>query len=363
METTTDIVPRNISFSNGSIQDFNALRLDMLQTAKDISELVGVNTKFEIILTDVSSIFKNLGQIPSIITDASVVLKLVNGLMTFLNSVPFVNVIVAAFQTFLTNLDQFLTTCADKFASFLNKIAEPCRKVVDSLLLVLGKVNRVLTKFAEDIPTFVNGLHIANCLVELLNPLVNMFSPSLKDIAIFQKIKDFVDKLADIKNGALEKIKPILAWIRDLGNFLKPIIDPIKRFGDEALQQIQGVVQFFANLMNTCLSPIQNAFNKVKEACSPVAWLFDAARWLLDNILRFIVNGILRLTGLDKLIERAIGWVLNKLGLDSLISVMSSLNDNTSKSDDNMKDEQILEKEQQWTQIKTVLTTLTSFQI
>ena len=261
--------------------------------------------KVEAVVADVETTIRLVREC----TSALKVLKTTSSALSF---VPVVNVFMKVLSKTIGTVEDVLNPLS-KTLSVVDKSLSSLKKemrVVKTGISTTVNFNTEVQTYLPKITTTLTALHYVLQIVEVVLPLVKGTELQEKLGEVRAKLdgieKSVEQPVADFEQ-ALTVISSSLAYVQDWCTRLK-----------EKTKNIAGVINAFQSV-GEIISPISNAIKKVLDAIAPIRWVLQAAACLIDKVLTPVINLVLRVTGLQKLIDEMGQRILEKLGISALI--------------------------------------------
>jgi len=214
----------------------------------------------------------------------------------------------------------------NQFAEEQKNILTPIKKDVDKVGSILSKVKnglnellKVIQEISTDVPSFANTVLILDCLLEIAQPLAEV----LKGNEAADRLNKVIEEYNKIKEDVAREIEPVINAVDDItsiiSDFVKTIENAVATVGDtigSALKSLESVDEI--------LSPIKTTISKIEDAIAPVKWALDAASCIFDKVFKPVIDEVLKITGLQSLVDSLENEIEKALGIDKVINALKS---------------------------------------
>ena len=234
-----------------------------------------------------------------------------------LAAVPVIDGIASAMSDISLDAAKFLKTLTTDFEQLKRDIINPITAFFDDTKKGLGSITSVVSGASQRLPEALNTVQILMYLSEVASPLAAI----LKGDEAGKRLKNVLDTMNTTKNAVADALKPFAEILKTIGDDVRwlalkmdGIFDAI---GDEAKTAMKGL-QSAAK----ALKPVTDGFNKAMDAIKPVKWALDAVSSVVQTVLMPVIDWILKVTGLDKLVDDLKKSLMKQLGVKPIIDAV-----------------------------------------
>jgi len=307
---------------------------DTLASAKGLVPPLQTATN---IVADLDAGLIAVGDIDGVLKAVKDVVLLLDGAVGALSPIPVVGEIADALEEgVLQPATDLLGEISQTFDETYQEIVKPAIDVLNDLKTGLADITSVVNEVSITVPQYLNTVEVLSYLLDIAQPLTSV----LEGTAPGDRLNTVVETLVTVKNEVGQALAPFADGLSAIEKGVSPFATKLQqvfdKMGSGAKQALDGLES-----AGKLLKPIANAFHKAIDAFAPVRWALDAIKWVTDHVLKPVVHWILKVTGLQKLVDEAKDKVLNWIGVGPVLkAVQSSVDPKTVQGDGSSVDSQ-----------------------
>jgi hypothetical protein len=266
-------------------------------------------------LSTVDRALGDVGTFDTVMKDVTDLVQLGAGLAEALIAVPFIGELAEAAGAVLDSAAEALTEAKTTIDDINRETVQPLKSVVDDINTGVADLDRVLTDVTVQVPQYINTIQILDYLLEIASPLADVLDGSEPG----QRVQTVVTTLDSVLNDVGTAIKPCAQALEVVVPGVVNVNGVISGLVNDMGDGVTTTLDAF-NSVSSYLQPICDGFNKVEDAIAPIRWVLDAVEWLVKEILEPAIDWVLRVTGLQTLIDDLKKDLLDDLGIGQLVT-------------------------------------------
>lgn len=287
---------------------------DLNEIAGKVGRLVEPTFKLDSATTKAYEIALNVDDLFIAVDEACKALKYTQKVCSVLTPIPVVGEIASAAANILKKVAAFTETIYKDLQRIKSKVVDKAKAILDKVCKGVDKVQTTTTEITNDIPNYTNTVTILDCLMRIAQPLAEV----LKGNEAADRLDKLVDTYNKIKESVLSVISPLakeldklVTIVPDFVQLLESVTKSFEHSIGEVIDKIKGVAHV--------LSPIKDAMHSIEEAIAPVKWALDASECVFDKVFKPVIDEVLKVTGLQTLVDRLQHELEEKLGITNVI--------------------------------------------
>ncbi|MEM9200732.1 MAG: hypothetical protein AAGC53_03695 [Actinomycetota bacterium] len=286
--------------------------------APTVEPLSTVNT----ICVDISNVLDAANDVPSALDDCSDALTALAELADLLEAVPIIDVVVGPIVGIVETVSTAVDDARAAVDGVITDVVTPGKQIFDDLADGTKSATNLISDVTQTVPDYVNTLSILSYCLDIAQIL--LASGAFAGTAPEETTKSFVDGMVAIDQGIAAPIEALSSFADDFAQAINAI-DAAFSQGTADLEAVLGDVQAGLNTFASITDPIVDALHKVESAIAPVRWVLHAVDSVIKHVLEPILNEVLKVTGLESLVDHLKDALLTAIGVQPLVKALNGL--------------------------------------
>lgn len=270
------------------------------------------------VVGDLHSGLSALGDIDSVLKALREMVLLLDGAALALAPVPGIGELAIGFEESV--LAPTTTTLADlskTYDAIYRDAIKPAIKVLADVKAGLSRITTVVEDVTITVPQVLNTVQVMSYLLDIAVPLTDL----LKGSEAGARLHGVVSEMKSVRDRVGTALTPFAAGMKVIAADLAPFAEDLQRvfaaIGDGA-KEAMGCLKKVGDK----LKPIADGFHKALDAVAPVRWALKAVECIVDKILRPVVEWILKVTGLESLLDGIKDKIEEWLGIKPILEAV-----------------------------------------
>lgn len=296
---------------------FKEVLAQMNDIAAKVGKITGPVTDLDTALGKVTGVIEDIDELFTALDDVCTAINDTRLVCLGLTAIPVVGEVAGEAAGILSDV----STVAQDLKKFFDPVKQDIDKVDKVLTKVqngLDKLRAVTVAISTDVPNFTNTVMILDCLMEIAQPLAE----ALKGNDAADRLDALITEYNKIKEEVAGDIEPVIKAIDAIAtvvsDFVVMLDDAVKSVADKLSGALSSL-----NSIDSVLGPIGHAMQKVEDAIAPVKWALDAASCIFNKVFKPVIDEVMKVTGLQSLVDKLEDELKHYLGIDAVINAIS----------------------------------------